>query len=426
MGPADMYEKAVEFLHSAGRLRINPSLENITEFLKEAAIKKKFPIIQVSGTNGKTSTSVFLSSLLRSVPLKVGLFLSPHVYHYGERIAVNGRSLSKHDFGKLISDFMQKYHLLIEKYELTEFEILTAAALEYFGEKGIDIAVFETGLGGKFDAVSALNADFGILTGIGFDHMDLLGNTLEEIAYQKLYPFRGKDLYVYEGFLQDEIVNEAEILGVNLKVVELSSSRVEVSKDGTLLGDPYRIKLKLTGYSFASNAILSFESLKDKGFSVDIKALESVQVPARFQKVYSKDGLIILEGSHNPQAVQVFFENFRSIFSDEEYSVICGFMKDKDYETMMNIIKSNKPAAAFLVPIEGAGDRSARLYGYADGFFSYEISLETALKKALSYANIVVVIGSIYLCGDFIQKFGDSLGYGIFGYDEIGRFVYHG
>lgn len=425
MVSADLYEKAVEFLHSSGRLRINPSLKNIKEFLKEAGLKKNFPIIQVSGTNGKTSTSVFLSALLKSVPLKVGLFLSPHVYHYGERIAINGKSLSKHDFGKVITDFVQKYNFLIEKYELTEFEILTAAALECFNESRVDIAVFETGLGGKFDAVSALDADFGVLTGIGLDHMDLLGETLEEIAYQKLYPFRGKDLYVYEGFLRDEIINEAEMLGVDLKVVELSRSPVEVRKDGTYIGNPYNIKLKLTGYSFASNAILSFEALKDKAFSVDIQALESVQVPARFQKIYTKDGLIILEGSHNPQAVEVFFESFKNIYGNEKYSVICGFMRDKDYQAMMNIIRFYEPVASFFVSIEGAGNRSAMLYGYADDFFSYEISLETALEKALSYANTVILIGSIYLCGDFIRKLAGSLGFEVFGYDEVGRFIYH-
>lgn len=419
------YRVVEKKLNEIGNFRINPGLENISAFLRETKLKPEFFVVQVSGTNGKTTTSAFLSALFESSGKKTGLFISPHVWHYGERISISGRSLNPAEFANHISEFLSFYSRQIEKFQLTQFEIFTAFAVWLFNRSGVEVGVFETGLGGRFDAVSSLNAEFGVLTGIHYDHTDFLGNTLESIAYEKLHPFSHKKVYILDRFLTPEIKEKAVELNVMLEVIDTSELKISLNFDGAEIKQPFKVKLRLVGNKFAENAYLACSVLKSLEHNFNCRFLEKVFVPARFQKVSFKgDELIILEGAHNPQAVSNFLKDLKRVFKNKKFSVICGFLKDKDYDHMLELIRQEKPVKGFLVSIKSAGDRSAELYGHVNEVFSFEQSLEVALKKALSYSNLVAVTGSLYLCGDFINTFTGMLGCEKFGYEADGALRY--
>jgi len=419
-----LYDKSVKKLEELGSYRLNPSLENIVAFFKKSGLKPNFRVIQVSGTNGKTSTAVFLASLFSSAGIKAGVYLSPHVYHYGERFAVNGSSLSPEEFGKYFHQFFQFYGPLIEKYNLTEFEILTSMAVWLFNMLNVEVGVFETGVGGRFDAVTALNAEAGVITGVSLDHTDILGKTIREIAFEKLYPFKGKTVYILDRFLKDEIALVAEELNVGLKLIKSSGFRAELQGEGTLVLSPVNFSLKLSGRKFAENAFLAARIIENFGVRGNLSVLKSVRLPARFQKIQLEKGICIIDGSHNPEAITELLKTFKSSFKESQFVVVCGFMKDKDYETMLSLIKSAGPVKIFLVPIKSAGDRSANLYGHANQNCIYEHYLETAVDKGLSYTGLVLVTGSLYLCGDFVSTFLPRIGPEKFGYNIDGSFKY--
>jgi dihydrofolate synthase/folylpolyglutamate synthase len=421
-----LYEDAVKKLEELGNFRINPSLKNISQFLKEAGLKPAFKVFQISGTNGKTSTATFLAALFTSAGKSTGLYLSPHVYQFGERISLDGKSLSFEEFGEYFHQFFYSFGPLIEKHSLTQFEILTAMALWLFNKKGVEIGVFETGLGGRFDAVSALGAEVGVLTGVSLDHTDLLGKTVREIAFEKLLPFRKKTLYTLDRFLKSEIEWVAGDLKVKLKVFNSASLGINIDEKGTRIFSPFELNLKLIGKKFAENAFLALKTAADIGIAYNPQILTTVRLPGRFQKVDFEDSVCICDGSHNPEAIAVLLETFRKYNGEKEFAVVCGFMKDKDYETMLSLIKSADPLRVFLVPIKDASGRSANLYGHQGGIFVYEHDLETAVKKALSYTGTVLVTGSLYLCGNFIKTFSARLGLEKLGYNYDGSFSYYG
>lgn len=424
MSITSRYEAAEEILKELGNFRLNLSIENISRFLEQKELYPEFDLIQVSGTNGKTSTSVFLASLVSSTGKKTGLYLSPHVLHFGERVSISGRSLPPEEFGESFIEFYSKHRKGIQENNLTQFEVLTAFAVWHFNRSGVEFAVFETGLGGRFDAVSALNAPKGVLTGVHFDHMELLGNTIESIAYEKLYPFSGKMVYMLDVALNDEIRKVADRLNVHIRVFGSSELESDFDEYGTTILSPFKARLRLVGAKYAENALLSLKVSESLGLLPEVSALENCVIPARFQVVRGWNSLVVMDGSHNPQAINVFLSTFKKVFKGKRFAVICGFMKDKDYDFMLNLISEAQPEKAFLVDVKSAGDRSASLYGYQNELFKYEQNLETALSSALSYTDLIAVTGSLYLCGDFVRTFAPELGYEAFSYYSDAAFKY--
>ncbi len=424
------YQEAVEKLRSSGRLRINPSLKNIKGFLKDAGLKKNFKVIQVSGTNGKTSTSCFLSAFLTSAGIRAGLFVSPHVVHYGERISADGKSLSPEEFGQLFLDFFERYERLINSWELTEFEILTAFAVHYFNSIGVEIAVFETGLGGKFDAVSALGADFGLLTGVHYDHTDLLGETLKEIAYQKLYPFAGKDVYITETALTETIDEVAKELGVNLVRVEFKHISATYGVDLSAYefvtsGKKYKVKLQLKGEKYAENWALSREAAKRITGDINTEACKDAKVPARFQRAVIEGVEVVVDGSHNPQAIGLLLDTFKKVYGNRNFSVICGFLKNKDYRAMLSLLKNSGAQKVVAVKIHSVPERELDPAAFVSEDLEYYNSSFSAFESLRDISDAVVVTGSFALCGEFIIEIADIYPIEAFGYHKSGKFVYY-
>lgn len=394
------YRDAVSFLNETGRFRINPSLENINHFFDAVGLKPRFRVIQISGTNGKTSTAVMTAALLSSSGLRTGLFLSPHVIHYGERFAIEGRMLSRERFGSRLGKFLQLHRQEINRFQLTEFEILTAFAVWLFNEERVNAAVMETGLGGRFDAVSALGAELGVITGIGIDHTGILGSSEEDIALEKLYPFAGKRA-VFSPLVSSRVRQLAKEMSVKVIEPEQSVGSLSVDRDGTQVRiDGMSLRLPVCGREYAYNALTALTAAKVfTGAPPNVSALEKVFIPARFQQLKVRKQTVVIDGAHNEQAVAAVVETFREVFPGENPFVICGFMKDKDYQPMLAVLKNLQPSGMIAVKIPSAGARG--LEPEKTGIETAP-DIETAFQKAADLSSLILVVGSLYLAGDFL------------------------
>lgn len=394
------YQKAVSFLTEAGRFRINPSLKNISEFLLYTGLTPEFEVIQVSGTNGKTSTAVMTAALLSSSGKRTGLFVSPHVLHYGERFAVDGRMLSRDEFGMQLEGFIEQYEHDINRFQLTEFEILTAFAVWLFNHRQVDVAVMETGLGGRFDAVSALGARLGILTGVARDHAHILGESLEEIAREKLYPFRRKTV-VFAPDINGEIHRLSREMAVKVVSPDESTRSIRVFPAGTeVITDRRRFFIPLCGREYAANALAALTAARIFTTSrANPQALEEIFIPARFQITGIDDSTVVVDGAHNEQAVISVVHTFRQVFPEIRPAVICGFMKDKDYLKMISALRQLEPVRITAVEIPSAGSRG--LDARATGLEAAS-GLEAAFEVASEASGHILVTGSLYLAGDFL------------------------
>lgn len=420
---SDKYQKAVSYLGESSRFRINPSLDNINQFLKRAGLSPaSYKTIQVVGTNGKTSTSVILASLLtRLRTFNVGLYLSPHVVHYGERITINGKSLSSGDFGAKIISFLNEYESLIDECSLTEFEIVTAFAHHFFESEGVDVAVLEAGLGGRFDATSALNPSMGVFTSLSYDHTDVLGKTLKKIAFEKISQLKGKTV-VLGPHLGDKfrmVKTVAKESGVNTVKSEYVVENVSVSENGTefsLFNSSTKklvpAKVNLIGETYAQNvalacgALSSFLSSRGSAYvEVEdlIDILETVYVPARFEIKRHKGKKVVVDGAHNPQAVSVTVSVLRKLYGSMTPAVIFSFLKDKDGDRMLEIIK-DLTGNIWFVPITTGGERALNVEEIQNfcqkNLVKYAHSVEAGIKEAIYNSDIILVIGSIYLAGE--------------------------
>lgn len=318
------YENAVKTLTSQGKFYINLGLERISAILDLLGNPQdKLKCFHVAGTNGKGSVCAILASILQEYGKKVGLYTSPHIFDYTERIKINGQDISKDDFANYMSEICS----IAEKHNihLTEFEILTATAFKYFADKKVDVVVLETGLGGRFDATNVIKENLcAIITHIDLDHTERLGNTKDKIAFEK-----------------------AGIIKENCPIV--TSEGYEAIKDTAdeknsllLMTAPFAdtTNLSLKGTYQQENLALALAALKlvypeIPQTTVD-EGLKNVKHPCRFQII--KDKNIIIDGAHNPNGITGLRESLDFYYPDKYRRFVFGCLKNKDYKKMMEIL----------------------------------------------------------------------------------------
>jgi len=314
------YEKALELLTSQGKFYINLGLdriEKILELLNNPHKHVKF--IHVAGTNGKGSVCAILNSIFIHAEYKTGLYTSPHVFDYTERIKINNKEISKENFAKKlfeIENLAQQNNI-----HLTEFEILTAIAFLYFKENNCDIVILETGLGGRFDATNVITSPIcSIITSISFDHTERLGNTIEEIAFEKAGIIKNAPVVIQKNNRGFETIKE--IAGKNL-VIATNYQFDELSLKGI-----YQIENMGLALS-AVNLILP--NIK---ITTVREALKNVHHKFRFE-IY-EDKKLIVDAGHNPDGIRVLRESLEYYFPNQKFRFVFGCLKNKDYKQMLS------------------------------------------------------------------------------------------
>lgn len=404
------YKNAINILTSQGRFHIKLGLERISAVLNLLGNPQDdLNFIHVAGTNGKGSVCAMLSSILIKAGYNTGLYTSPHLIDYVERIKLNGLDISKKDFSaifEVVYNVAQKNDI-----HLTEFEILTAMAFVYFKKKNVDIVVLETGLGGRLDATNVIKKNIvSIITSIDIDHSDRLGNTIEEIACEKSGIIKNKcPVVINEGNKGFRIINKLASNNIaiaenNYKIIDIYNnifSNGEKDYQLSLLGTWQQENLSLV--------IKAIEILKENNFNVTEESikfgLSNTIWPSRMQ--FLRDKSIIIDGAHNLASAQKLRESLDLYFSDNSRVWLFGALKNKDYSSVIeNLFKdgdiviltdSFSPSSA---SIKSLSDQILKMY--ANVKIYKKPNTINAVDKLLSYCNAnktLVIAGSLYLTG---------------------------
>lgn len=392
-----------------------PSLQPIKEAFGETRLLelvRKDRVIHIAGTNGKGTTAKTLQRLLSAQGLKVGLYTSPHLVDTTERIVVNDSAIAP---SKLVS-LMEKYYDVILKHNLSHFETLTLFAVDYFfNDQNVDWAVFEIGLGGTWDATNAIPHSTAVITALGLDHQHILGDTIEEIAKNKFGIIHEENEVFHLPFPKHSLAELAQSIVIKQKAREwtvappkftVSSSQTQKLPIYTLQTPWGDTELSLPGARAAENMWLALNVFSALGFSAKegLKTLSQIHWPARMTPLPIKaNAPVYLSGDHNIQGIESLIE----ILSQTHYEklfVVLGLSKNRAHAPFVEKLTSLPRMRLILTSPTFRGvtpeDPSLSIYPF---FSEPKTALEFALKE-VQHGDLVVVTGSLYLCGDILRN----------------------
>ncbi len=419
------YEETLAYLYNLERFGIKLDLTNITTILDRLGNPHlKFPSIHVAGTNGKGSVAAMLHSILCESGYRAGLYTSPHLVDFRERIRVEQELVEK-DF---ILDFIQSLKDEIEKEGFTFFEVTTAMAFEYFACQRVDVAIVETGLGGRLDATNMIKPLISVITNISLEHTKHLGDAIPQIATEKAG-------IVKEGIPTITAVNQPEALdairsvcaqrdselihvqdGSSYTVLDSSiqGSRFDFSSDSSQYSD---LQLKLAGQHQILNAatcLTAIQKLNELGWKVEGQAirdgLKKVNWRARLE-VFEKEPLVLLDVAHNPAGTKALVQALDQLFPQRQIIFVFGVMEDKDYRSMIQEICKK---AKFIVLTKPDYKRAAEPELLKEMVVQTNISFEIVpqIKQAYLFAlkrakpdDIICITGSHFTVGEFLSSF---------------------
>lgn len=416
------YNKTIDYLFKLERRGIKYNLNNVNKLLSFLGNpEKNFKSIHIAGTNGKGSVSSIINSILIEKGFSCGLYTSPHIMDFRERILINGQWASK----KFIIDFTNKINPLIKRIEPSFFEVATAMAFEYFSKKKVDYAVIETGLGGRLDSTNVLIPELSVITTIAIDHVDFLGDTIEKIAYEKAGIIK-KNIPVVTGNLKPAALKEIKKKADKTKSGLINSSikdikiikRSETGLDFTFENQKYNFPV-IGDYQLNNlrTALTSIQSLSDKNkisFPKNViqNGLSNVKINSnfygRFDKIkqYPK---IVTDVSHNEQAFENIAANLK-YFKYKNLIVLFGMMKDKNYQKCLNILSKLDAKIILTRPLYPRAEEPAKLYETVKNkskFIPIQ-SLNDAFSYALNLADkkdLILVTGSFFLVSEFLEMY---------------------
>jgi dihydrofolate synthase/folylpolyglutamate synthase len=403
------YRHAVEFLYGLRLFGAKFGLENT---LKLAALvgnpQNKLRFIHVAGTNGKGSTCAMLESVYRAAGLRVGLFTSPHLVSFRERIQINRELISEADVVRLVEEIKPLLKEFPADHHPTFFEVVTVMALRYFEEQKCDLVIWETGLGGRLDATNIVTPLASVITNIGLDHEQWLGETLEKIAAEKAG-------IIKPGVPVLTAATEPKALRVIEEAARVNNAPlVNAGRAASLSWAGKMPALPLPGEHQRLNAALALATVEvlQKKIPVSEKqtrdGLEKVNWPGRMQLVTTPSGQkVLLDGAHNPDGAEALRAALKAGFPESKPAIILGVFRDKDSASMCH---SLAPLAGRLLLTPVHSERTedpARLVSACREANSQVVtevcaSLAEALEKAAS-EPFVVVAGSLYLVGEAME-----------------------
>lgn len=417
------YKEALEYIDGMQWFGSRPGLERVGELLEKLGRPQdKLKYIHVAGTNGKGSCAAMLASVLKAGGYRTGLFTSPYLFRFNERMQINGQEIGDETLAELIS----RIKPLAEAMEdhPTEFELMTAAALLWYAEERCDIVVLEVGLGGRLDATNIIAApEAAVIMNIGLDHTAVLGDTVEKIAAEKagiIKPGCGCVLYPQSESVEAVIGQKCREMGAPLRKAELSQIKSEFdSLDGQVFsykGDGYA--LPLLGTHQLRNAAVALETvalLREKGWKLaqeDVEhGLYAVNWPARFEIVH-EEPYFVVDGGHNPQCAQTVAENLENYFKDYRRVLLLGVLADKDYDSLTAVLAEKAdeficaaPNSDRALPAEQLAEHLKKYGKPVTACGSIKDGVSAALEAA-GKSGMVCAVGSLYMAGEIRACFG--------------------
>ena len=432
------YQDTIDYLYSRlplfsriGPAAIKADLHNtiaICDFLGNP--QNKFKTIHIAGTNGKGSTSHMLASILQEAGYKTGLYTSPHLYDFRERIKVNGIMCSE----TFVTSFTNKMKPFIEKVEPSFFEITVGMAFEYFADENVDIAIIETGLGGRLDSTNIINPILSIISNIGMDHVALLGNTLPEIAYEKAGIIKqATPIVISEVIPETKNIFEQKANSLNAPIyyaeeyIQFKSfqnnwqtSLFEFNQplihllDAPLFPKSFTVECDLPGkyqYKNLKGVLVAMQILATMGWQLSaskiLKGLlhvgKNTGLMGRWECIQTTPR-IILDVAHNEHGIKALLEQLESLHYAQLH-IITGMVKDKDVNAVLNLLpkkakyyftQSHIPRA---LPVSELAAKGNAFDLNGSQFENVNIALQSANKNATAN-DLILVIGSVFLVAE--------------------------
>ncbi|AWW26813.1 MAG: dihydrofolate synthase / folylpolyglutamate synthase [Acetobacterium sp.] len=385
----------------------------------------KLKFIHIAGTNGKGSTATMIATILKTAGYKTGLFTSPFLEAFNERIQLNNAPIDDDSLVSATLFVKQRIEILLEQGEPhpTEFEMVTAVGLQYFYQQQVDVVVLEVGLGGRLDATNIINDPLAVvIMGVSYDHTDYLGNTLAEIAFEKAAIIKeGSDVIVYPQdpealtvILDFGAAKNAKMVLVNPDDISILSHTTD-NQTLKYRGDHLYLDgfcLKLLGDHQALNCLTALEVmalLNRKGYTIsasDIKkALATVVFPGRFE-IFLKNPVVLIDGAHNSNGIQAFVSNINQYFANRTINLFFGMLEDKDIEESLSYlvpiastIHTLTPNSDRAMPAEKMAALIHTNYGKSVDFYD---TMEAAVKSIdlTRKDEVNVFVGSLYMIGE--------------------------
>jgi dihydrofolate synthase/folylpolyglutamate synthase len=409
------YKRTLEYLFSLEKFGMIFGLDNIQWLLDLVENPHHFiTTVHIAGTNGKGSTATMLTHILKEGGFRVGKYTSPHLVSFTERITVNEKEITEEEVADITEYIRDRVIEKDKNRPFTFFDFTTAIAFEYFRRAEVDIAVIETGLGGRLDSTNVLLPILSIITNIAYDHTDQLGSSLASIALEKAGIIKQGTPMVTgcEGISQEIIEDRAKELQCQLYTLNRDFT-YEKTGDQTLAYKGINRNLRnvfvnLYGDHQLANCALALcaaEVLSSLGFFVQddamLRALSGVTWQGRLEKV-KENPLVLLDAAHNPHSVHALSEFIHTHFRDKKKILVFGVMKDKEYEKMLEEIMPVMDIVIFTKPNT---ERALSPHSMQSCLDSAIITgdMRTALKKARTMAtenDLILVTGSFYTIGE--------------------------
>ena len=398
-------KNAKDILTSHKKFHINIGLERISKIMEILGNPpEKYKIIHIAGTNGKGSTSKIINEILVKANKKTGLFTSPHLFEYEERIKINNQNISKTLFNKLINkiDSLAKENSI----ELSEFELINATAFYYFYIMQVEYVVLEVGLGGLFDSTNIIKKPLiEVITTIDFDHTERLGSSIEEIALQKAGIIKDNSKVVIskenKGF---EIVkNYAKEKQAKILYPKTIETIFENNKNYAILNNQ-KVPFNLLGKHQGQNLALAIEAIKNLDFEVDNSILKNAlnEVKWNFRLEYIQEKNILIDGAHNPNGIKILRNFLDEHFKNNKKTFIFGCLKNKNYSEMLDILLKEEDEFYFYE------------FNYPNALKFNELDTKYQARKISSTKEIETIInenknlkifcGSLYMLGNIFKE----------------------
>ena len=429
------YTEALEYIHSVCWQRSRPGLSRIEALMKKLGDpQKSLRFIHVVGTNGKGSVSAMTASVLSAAGYKVGLYTSPFIVRFNERMRIDGCDISDEELAR-VTEYVRPFADSMEDAP-TEFELITAIAFVYFKEHGCDFVVLEAGMGGRLDStniIDAENAAVSVITGIAMDHTAFLGDTPEKIAAEKagiikkgvpvIFGGAHTPVGAKQGECEVDSISCAAV--IRAKAKEMGAPYIEA--DYTRLSN---VKTDIFGADFdfenikglhiplagiyqpynAATVLTVIEALNESGANITADAIKrglaSVSWPGRFE-ILCREPLIISDGGHNPEGIDAAVASAKTYFGDEKIYLLTGVMADKDYRHMARRMEE-VACRAFTVRPDNyralSADEYARVFESdgipSEGFETVREAVFAAARACRENGKALLCLGSLYMYGE--------------------------
>ncbi len=419
------YEEAMKYITEVGNFGSNYGLERTYKLLEHLGNPERdLKLIHIAGTNGKGSTTSMITEILMGEGYKIGMYTSPFIEEFEERIQINRNNIPKESLAILMDEIKVAVDKVIEAgyNHPTEFEIITVLMLLYFKKENIDFGVIEVGLGGTLDSTNVIKPIIQVITSISFDHTNLLGNTLEKIAREKagiikrgiptvIYPQQEEVLKVIKNkcFEMDSelyIANNENLKFKNIvnldKPYQLLKYNNEIDILLPLLGEHQIINLSV---AMQAIEVLNNKNIIDISIANIVKSIKNVSWKGRLE-VLSNNPYVVIDGAHNIQGIKTLSRNIKKYFKYENLYLILGILADKDVEEMIKIITPMAKKVYSVTPnsirgelAESLKDEVSKFNKNCKAFDKYEEAYLEALNDA-SEKDLILASGSLYMIGD--------------------------